>query len=228
VGLISKPLFGAIGDRFHIQKKLFVGFQFVIIIAFLSILFIPPIPAKSELHCHSGVTLLKFCPPNLDTIDNCTIHRVQNESNSDFFGSKMKCEKNEAWKGICKYWEVPGLCESSDKRVEIYSKVAHNKIEFIDSCFDITFYNATINDHNTSLYCPTTSPKVEMKCDVIFEDETANELFAGSTDTQTKSTYQFWTFFMMLIISWAGMAVVVSIGDAICFEMLGDKPQRFG
>ncbi|KAG5666295.1 hypothetical protein PVAND_017846 [Polypedilum vanderplanki] len=67
-----------------------------------------------------------------------------------------------------------------------------------------------------------------MNCKIKFNDESVSELFAGSTDDQVKQTYQFWTFFLMLIISWAGMAVVVSIGDAICFEMLGSKPQRFG
>jgi hypothetical protein len=67
-----------------------------------------------------------------------------------------------------------------------------------------------------------------MSCQVKFDSETVSELFAGATDDQVKTTYQFWTFFMMLVISWAGMAVVVSVGDAICFEMLGQKPQRFG
>lgn len=30
------------------------------------------------------------------------------------------------------------------------------------------------------------------------------------------------------MVSWAGMAVVVSVGDAIAFEMLGDKPHLYG
>lgn len=40
--------------------------------------------------------------------------------------------------------------------------------------------------------------------------------------------YQFWLMFILLIISWAGMAVVVSVGDAIAFEMLGDQPHLYG
>lgn len=228
VGLLSKPIFGGIGDRFHIQKKLFIIFQFVIIIAFSAILLIPSIPAKSELHCHEGVTLLKFCPPNLSTIDECSIDRVVNASNSDKFGSQMKCMKNDAWREICEHWNVSGLCNSNDKTFEIRTDVAHNKIERVKDCFFLTFENGTINgNHESTLFCPG-QHKIEMECDVNFGDETANEVFAGATDSQVKSTYQFWTFFLMLIISWAGMAVVVSIGDAICFEMLGDKPQRFG
>lgn len=67
-----------------------------------------------------------------------------------------------------------------------------------------------------------------MNCEVKCKDESVSEVLSGATDAQVKSTYQFWTFFILLIISWAGMAVVVSVGDAICFEMLGDKPQRYG
>jgi hypothetical protein len=209
IGLISKPLFGAIGDRFKIQKKLFLLFQLVIIVSFFSILFIPPIPAKSEFHCHSGVTLMKFCPPNLKSIDNCTINSVMNGSNSDSFGSDLKCDKNDAFKSVCGNWNVPGLCESSDDQIKIHTKVHYDKIEFIEaeSCFYLTFYNGTVNGHESSMNCPSTEHKLTLDCGVRFDDETANEVFAGATDSQVKTTYQFWTFFLMLIISWAGMAV---------------------
>lgn len=33
---------------------------------------------------------------------------------------------------------------------------------------------------------------------------------------------------MFLVLSWAGMAVVVSVGDAICFEMLGENHHLYG
>lgn len=152
---------------------------------------------------------MKFCPPNLKSIDNCTIDRVMNASNSDSFGTDMKCDKNDAFKSMCGNWNIPELCESSDKHVKIHTRVAHNKIEFVEaeSCFYITFYNATVNGHESTLNCPGSMDKLTLDCGVRFDDETANEVFAGATDTQAKSTYQFWTFFLMLIISWAGMAV---------------------
>ena len=37
------------------------------------------------------------------------------------------------------------------------------------------------------------------------------------------STYQFHLFLWAAIVSWVGMAVVVSIADAICFDLLGTK-----
>lgn len=32
---------------------------------------------------------------------------------------------------------------------------------------------------------------------------------------------EFWLLLLFLALSWAGMAVVVSVGDAICFSLLG-------
>jgi len=48
----------------------------------------------------------------------------------------------------------------------------------------------------------------------VFRDSTVN-------DENVTDIYQFWLFFLLMIISWVSMAVVVSVGDAICFEMLG-------
>lgn len=39
---------------------------------------------------------------------------------------------------------------------------------------------------------------------------------------------QFWYFFLAVAISWIGMAVVVSVGDAICFDLLGKRHELYG
>lgn len=171
---------------------------------------------------------MKFCPPNFDDIDKCLINQVVDEKNNETFGSHMKCAKNDDWRKVCEFWKVPGLCDSTDNKVKMDTKISYSNITKLEKCFYLLFTNATINEHESSLYCPGNRSKIEMKCEAEFDSDNVSELFAGATDEQVKSTYQFWTFFMMLIISWCGMAVVVSIGDAICFEMLGSKPQRFG
>jgi hypothetical protein len=40
-------------------------------------------------------------------------------------------------------------------------------------------------------------------------------------DVNVTGFYQFWLFVLLMVLSWVSMAVVVSVGDAICFEMLG-------
>jgi MFS family permease len=229
VGLIAKPLCGFLADIFKIQKKLFILFQFVIVVAFFGIIFVPSIPTQTEFHCHNGVTLMKICPSNFDNIGECTMEKVVNEKNNLTSSSQLKCEKNDAFSKVCHFWNVPSLCEETgENKVVIDVQVSPSKIEKLDKCFYITFYNATVNQANTSLYCPNDLPKLTMQCEANFKDEILNNAFVGATDEQVKSTSQFWIFFMLLVISWAGMAVVVSVGDTICFELLGDKPNKFG
>lgn len=47
-------------------------------------------------------------------------------------------------------------------------------------------------------------------------------------DDQALFYSQFWMLFFALALSWIGMAVVVSVGDAICFDLLGDKHRLYG
>jgi MFS family permease len=231
VGMLAKPIFGLIADRFKRQKFLFLLFQFVIVISFASILLIPAIPSQAEFHCHEGEDLMKFCPPNIHQINQCMKDELLNSTSNSTFNCRMECRKNDLFSSVCGNWSVPGLCESKDKTVVIDVEVARNRILLNQDCFHLMFHNGTINNHNTTLFCPGShkdNPIFKMNCGVRCHDETVTEILSGATDDQAKSTYQFWTFFMLLIISWAGMAVVVSVGDAICFEMLGDKPQRYG
>lgn len=231
VGMLAKPIFGAIADRFQRQKFLFLLFQFLIIISFFSVLFIPNIPASVDFHCHEGEDLMQFCPPNIESINNCTIQSVITNPSETTFECQMKCRKNDMWPTVCGNWSVPGLCDSTDKNVIIDAFVPRNRVKMYENCFNLFLHNGTINGHNTTLYCPGTHKDAnifKMKCDVECHDDTISEVLSGATDEQVKSTYQFYIFFLLLIISWAGMAVVVSVGDAICFEMLGDKPQRYG
>lgn len=47
-------------------------------------------------------------------------------------------------------------------------------------------------------------------------------------DNEATSLPQFRSFFIALALSWIGMAVVVSVGDAICFDLLGEKHRLYG
>lgn len=57
------------------------------------------------------------------------------------------------------------------------------------------------------------------------------ELFKLASESRgevsTQYTNQFWLFFLLMIISWIGQAVVVSVADAICFNLLGKNYLRY-
>lgn len=63
-GLIAKPLFGSLADKFKLHKVFFLIFQAVLTIAFFSVYFIPEIDrsANVTLICHQDIPYLTICP----------------------------------------------------------------------------------------------------------------------------------------------------------------------
>ena len=81
-GMLAKPIFGAIADRYRLQKTLFLAFQIVTAISFFVIQFIPEIQTArpATLDC-DAVTYFKFCS---NDIDSCAAARLMAEtSNND-------------------------------------------------------------------------------------------------------------------------------------------------
>lgn len=60
-------------------------------------------------------------------------------------------------------------------------------------------------------------------CDILCDSYVVNELITqpAVSDEKFFYMYQFWLLLAFFVVCWVGQAVVVSIGDAICFELLG-------
>lgn len=112
--------------------------------------------------------------------------------------------------------------------------VARNDIVYDsrEECFWFIFHNGTIDGDFSHLWCPaqnhTEGILYHMECDIVCSDPFINEVITGATDGNVKASSHFWMFVTMLSISWAGMAVVVSIGDAICIGMIANKQTNYG
>lgn len=78
--------------------------------------------------------------------------------------------------------------------------------------------------------CPNAESSISIICDMTCDSHAVNSLISRTrVDThEYLQYYQFWSFLILAICVWVGMAVVVSVGDAICFEKLGDKPNLYG
>lgn len=59
------------------------------------------------------------------------------------------------------------------------------------------------------------------KCDNDLTMKTITE--TNINNSNVAKMLEFWLLLLFLALSWAGMAVVVSVGDAICFSLLGKK-----
>lgn len=67
-GLIAKPLFGGLADRFRLHKVFFLAFQAILSIAFFSIYFIPELHVQQNanvtLTCDNAAAYVEVCSPN--------------------------------------------------------------------------------------------------------------------------------------------------------------------
>lgn len=80
-------------------------------------------------------------------------------------------------------------------------------------------------------FCPNvTAQPFQVRCQGTVNDTKVMEIIGepGVKDRDVVKYSQFWLFFGALVLAWVGLAIVISVGDTICFSLLGDKPHLFG
>nr|XP_034183921.1 major facilitator superfamily domain-containing protein 6 [Osmia lignaria]XP_034183929.1 major facilitator superfamily domain-containing protein 6 [Osmia lignaria]XP_034183937.1 major facilitator superfamily domain-containing protein 6 [Osmia lignaria]XP_034183947.1 major facilitator superfamily domain-containing protein 6 [Osmia lignaria]XP_034183956.1 major facilitator superfamily domain-containing protein 6 [Osmia lignaria]XP_034183966.1 major facilitator superfamily domain-containing pr len=236
-GLVAKPLFGGLADKFKIHKPLFLLFQAVVAIAMFTILFIPEIDrsANVTLNC-LGEASLEICSKN--EFSSEVIHSVISEKMHTNTSCHVSCKATkDIYTELCLHWKASEFCKLLNSNISDTDTFDFN-MRFdifhdihIGKC--IYIHNFTAMFSNDEAYKPHCANYVKTFCKTICHNNPAfNQLLeeaeVSQNSTQT-SSYQFQSFLWATIISWIGMAVVVSIADAICFNLLGnDRRKEYG
>lgn len=78
-GMIAKPLFGSLADRFRCQKLLFLLAQLLTAIAFVAIFYSPQVEVNRQVHfsCYDNVPA--FNTLSEASLTSCNIEQIQNE-----------------------------------------------------------------------------------------------------------------------------------------------------
>nr|NP_648493.3 sugar baby, isoform C [Drosophila melanogaster]AAF50028.2 sugar baby, isoform C [Drosophila melanogaster] len=238
IGMLAKPLFGYIADRYHRHRPLFLGGQVLTGIAFFLIMFVPgmekPLP-KVEFHCHQGVSdIPRFC----SEYGECVERNLERYYGNRTLECELNCEAQPfMWDIVCEDWLKNNTencaANRTNTQMEFGASITMQKIENDGSCmfFMIPHDQGQIAGQNVTLYCPKEKEYFKSNCTMDCREDYLKEQLAESAVINTSSAVtmpQFWLFFGLLIFSWIGMAVVVSIGDAICFGILGDRHHLYG
>lgn len=111
-------------------------------------------------------------------------------------------------------------------------------VDFIQISLDHLSTVAKLNKQDPMrVVCPKSHDKTsnhtgafKLSCTGTVNDDNVMELIVEPSvnDAEVTSYSQFWYFCLALTISWIGMAVVVSVGDAICFDLLGKRFDMYG
>ncbi|XP_046647849.1 major facilitator superfamily domain-containing protein 6-like isoform X2 [Daphnia pulicaria] len=232
VGLLAKPLFGTIADKFRIGKQIFITAIICAAIFFTSIYFIPakPTEALMDFDCNL-MTILKTC----EVSDNCTLTRI-NLENPDMM-STLECTlicnnpNSQFLEEMCSTWNVSDVCNTNLTSIEMktYSNMSKALLEE-SSCLYFPVENLSFN--GTEVENPYCKSSTSMKCNTVCNSATVMSYIQKPiTETSQEpyySTIQFQMLFGLMIGAWASTAVVTSLADSICFNLLGSKPHDYG
>ncbi|KAG8038286.1 hypothetical protein G9C98_006613, partial [Cotesia typhae] len=226
-GLLAKPLFCSIAEKFNLHKIFFLTFQAILAISFFSIYFIPKINHQSignvTLACHAE-TYLHICPYN-------TSDRFSDEALNQ---ASLSCQGSSvAFDELCHSWHLNQFCGLVNTNIEPDTKFDFMAAFNIDdnqnikSCLHVKIKNATFDDDKlVHPFCDMKHKPLYTQCvanctDVPEMKKIFNEL--DSKESHLTTNYQFHLFLWSCVVSWIGMAVVTSIADSICNDILGSE-----
>lgn len=98
--------------------------------------------------------------------------------------------------------------------------VSNATLRYLSSTDDYLLFKivkATDSTSCSGIYC-------NLSCDQDMLNELAQS--PALSDDELYTTYQFWVFLLLMVACWIGQAVTISLGDAICFELLGMNWER--
>ncbi|XP_049819916.1 major facilitator superfamily domain-containing protein 6-A isoform X2 [Aethina tumida] len=224
-GMVAKPLVGGIADKFLWQKKIFLFSQLLTAAAFIAILYSPTIDNNMEFTCDSGELAVNTVnvTANTNLLD-------QLREKVEFVECQMNCLSHPTF--------LKKLCKGTDNKDHCDATIADDKIN-IDVVLDsssgwlvtenVFFKVVNVSVNKGDVFHPLCANLTSTSCQSTCNDVNLNMLASNSSKIENAaSLYQFWVLLILMIIGWVGQAVVVSVGDAICFGMLGDKPHRYG
>lgn len=137
----------------------------------------------------------------------------------------MTCMVNSELSNVlCTDWHIENFCNSPKvpDRYTFNVDVPKSKMDLLNSTI-IFRINGVNLENGTTVDTVCRQGHVSTHCNIDCNDYSLNDLIAKPTisDDEVYNIYEFWVFLFLMITCWVGQAVMVSIGDAICFELLG-------
>jgi len=231
-GLISMPLFGAIADRFKAKKKLFLFFNIINFFALMAFAFLPHKPPTRPvvLECNLGVTYIvqagsltvgsnskcnqtdvqAFKKPNL--IETCQVNCAMNFNETVNMCDNLLADNKPQY--------CSELDNYQDDQVIHTSMTSRLKIHEAQAILDTLYLPVdTIDGLGYSCAAKTGFHNCKIDCQ---EDTHLNlrlEKLVPIDDIYSSNV--FWSYVVLVLISWIAFAVVTSVADALCFQSLG-------
>ncbi|KAJ8930915.1 hypothetical protein NQ314_016239, partial [Rhamnusium bicolor] len=177
-GMVAKPLFGAIADRFHCQKKIFLASQLLTAIAFIAIFYSPQVPVERLVHfsCAYGEAAFNTYPGN--AVDECTVAHIQQKEVIDRCNMNCDMDKN-SWDVICHDWKVNQYCDSINQtdRFSFMAEVPLSLTQLFSGTVVFRIRNISLID-GTTVYPRCSNRSISTLCNAECNDFNVNDIIA--------------------------------------------------
>ena len=120
---------------------------------------------------------------------------------------------------MCSNWNISQDCSNSPFELTTYTNLS--KALLLGHCLDFPVQSLEYGD--SSVPHPLCTEKELLNCSVSCDNLAVMSYIQKPVGEEVPfyQTLQFQILFGLMIGSWIGQAVVVSLGDSICFSLLG-------
>ncbi|XP_059057716.1 major facilitator superfamily domain-containing protein 6-like, partial [Achroia grisella] len=195
---------------------------------------------NTTMTCWDNSLDYRFCSDNISHL-LVKDHSLESEC-------MASCEHIEPWQlmEICNGWQS----DASTCQLEtMIGKEFPTNLSFIgnvlpstaiktDKCLHVQLNYITLPDDSTYYPKCTSSDLYQLRtelvhasCQINCKNSLLNEIFEAASDSRNNTsqyTREFWLFFLFMIISWVSQSIVITIADAICFELLDKNISDYG
>lgn len=139
----------------------------------------------------------------------------------------MSCTLNgDFLQTVCEDWKQAQYCDGSTiyEDFQFTTNVPLDKVTIDNNTIHFPVSSIEFKDEQIMELCPNPTRIISVNCSAECNDYDINDAISQPSieGNDAYNLYQFWVFLFFMVVSWSAQAVVVSIGDAICFEILGE------
>uniref|UniRef100_A0A0A9XIF4 Major facilitator superfamily domain-containing protein 6 n=1 Tax=Lygus hesperus TaxID=30085 RepID=A0A0A9XIF4_LYGHE len=215
--LLVKPVVGALADKFRIHKTIFISLIVANVFFFFCIQWLPslPIDHSVELLCSDGDPQITISTSK--ATDECFVTRLFVSTHTPVV-CLIECSNWHAFLGNGSLTNFTGTDLSAAL------KLSHNTTTKL--IFDVLYFTSGDGTHSNS----SCSNSPQQFCDLLCTNPLLQEIVGKPTvtDAQVFSYPAFWMFAVCVLIARVATSCVNSLGDSICFKLLGDRPNDYG
>lgn len=230
MGMLAKPTAGWIADRFGLERMVFYISIILTGIFYFALLLVNKIDSDTSatLQCTETTTVLKICRDEVSRnlalesmVTSCpercqlTCH-LAHEKQMDQICTALDYRHKGCYNGT-----TPEDLESLT--MTIYSDLSKHDTQPTAACIYLPVDRLVIEEEERgAMIC---AQFTEVLCSTNCYSEPLQKFVIKDS---VMASPNFWMFFIFNIIAYSAFSVNCSIGDAICFQLLEDKPGNYG